>query len=52
MSDTFTGSGIFGILRAFSTNYVQFAAFEFVDALIGSATYAAAYIIGTHMHFT
>jgi len=41
-----SGNGIFGVLRAFSFNYYQFAAFEFLDALFGSATYAAAYIIG------
>ncbi|CAG9808337.1 unnamed protein product [Chironomus riparius] len=43
------GNGIFGVLRAFSFNYYQFAAFEFLDALFGSATYAAAYIIGLEL---
>jgi hypothetical protein len=40
------GSGVFGVLRAFALNYVQFAAFEFLDALFGAATYATALIIG------
>jgi hypothetical protein len=45
-TDDFAGNGIFGLIRAFSTNFYQFATFEFLDALFGSATYAAAYIIG------
>lgn len=45
-----SGSGVFGVLRAFSFNYFQFATFEFLDAFFGSATYAAAYIIGNKSH--
>jgi hypothetical protein len=45
-----TGSGVFGFLRAFSSNYIQFAAFEFFDALFGAATYATALIIGKIHH--
>ena len=40
------GSGLFGILRAFSGSYVQFAIFEFFDAFFGAATYSSAFIIG------
>ncbi|KAG5672758.1 hypothetical protein PVAND_002855 [Polypedilum vanderplanki] len=43
------GNGVFGVLRVFSNNYYVFATFEFLDALFGSATYAAAYIIGLEL---
>lgn len=43
------GSGLFGILRAFSFNYGQFAALEFLDSLFGAATYSTSFIIGLEM---
>ncbi|CAO1437133.1 unnamed protein product [Diamesa serratosioi] len=43
------GSGLFGILRAFSGSYVQFALFEFLDAFFGAATYSSAFIIGLEL---
>lgn len=43
------GSGVFGILRAFSMNYATFASFEFLDSLFGAATYSTAYIIGLEL---
>jgi hypothetical protein len=43
------GSGVFGILRAFSYTYNQFAVFEFLDSFVGAATYSTAYIIGLEL---
>lgn len=43
------GSGLFGILRAFSINYTQFAIFEFFDSLLGAATYSTSFIIGLEL---
>lgn len=43
------GSGIFGVLRAFSTNYYMFATFEFLDSLVGAAIYSTSYIIGLEL---
>lgn len=43
------GSGVFGILRIFATNYVQFAIFEFLDALFGAATFSSSFIIGLEL---
>lgn len=43
------GSGVFGILRAFSYNYAQFAALEFLDSFFGAATYSTSFIIGLEL---
>lgn len=43
------GSGIFGLLRIFSTNFYMFASFEFLDSLIGAAIYSTSYIIGLEL---
>ena len=43
------GSGIFGILRMFSSSYAQFATFEFLDSFVGAATYSTSYIIGLEL---
>jgi MFS family permease len=43
------GSGVFGVLRAFSLNYATFASFEFLDSFFGAATYSTAYIIGLEL---
>lgn len=39
-------TGVFGILRSFAQNYIQFAACEFLEALFGAATYSSAVILG------
>lgn len=43
------GSGLFGVLRAFSSNYTQFAIFEFLDALFGAAIFSTSFIIGLEL---
>jgi OCT family organic cation transporter-like MFS transporter 4/5 len=43
------GSGIFGILRMFASNYAQFATFEFFDSFFGAATYSTSFIIGLEL---
>lgn len=39
------GSCIFGFLRSFSTNYLTFLLFEFLDAGVGACTYAASVLL-------
>ena len=43
------GSGVFGILRIFASNYTQFAVFEFFDSFFGAATYSTSFIIGLEL---
>nr|XP_018905230.1 PREDICTED: solute carrier family 22 member 4-like isoform X1 [Bemisia tabaci]XP_018905231.1 PREDICTED: solute carrier family 22 member 4-like isoform X2 [Bemisia tabaci] len=42
-------SAVFGILRAFSTNYTMFLILEFIDAVASSGVYGAAFIIGLEL---
>lgn len=40
------GSSIFATIRSMSSSYSMYLIFEFLDSAIGSATYAAALILG------
>lgn len=39
-------SGLFGVLRGFSVNYFMFAAFEFLEPLLGAGVYSSGFILG------
>ncbi|KAK5650230.1 hypothetical protein RI129_001259 [Pyrocoelia pectoralis] len=42
-------SGIFGIIRSFSSSYVFFCIFEFLDSAFGAGAYTCGYILGVEL---
>nr|XP_018911326.1 PREDICTED: organic cation transporter protein-like [Bemisia tabaci] len=42
-------SAMFGIMRAFSTNYIMFLVFEFLDAVASTGVFGAVFIIGLEL---
>ncbi|XP_026480787.1 organic cation transporter protein-like isoform X1 [Ctenocephalides felis] len=42
-------SGVMGIIRSFSTSYIMFLIFEFLDPALGSGVYSAGFILGMEL---
>lgn len=42
-------AGIFGLLRSFSTSYIMFVIFEFLEPAFGSGVFSSAFILGKNI---
>lgn len=45
-------AGVFGLARSFSTSYVMFLIFEFLEPLFGSGVFSAGFILGNFAVFS
>ncbi|KAM3955695.1 LOW QUALITY PROTEIN: organic cation transporter protein [Aphomia sociella] len=46
---TAVSSGVMGLVRSFSTKYIMYLVFEFLDAMLGSGVYSTGFILALEM---
>ncbi|XP_028161571.1 organic cation transporter protein-like isoform X2 [Ostrinia furnacalis] len=46
---TAVSAGVMGLIRSFSTNYITYLVFEFLDPMLGSGVYSSGFILALEM---
>lgn len=43
---TSVAPAVVGVIRAFSTSYIMYLCFEFLEAVVGAGVYSTAFVLG------